>query len=176
MPDNSDAWDDPSDLGHDYDEDDFPARVWNLLVLINPGDEETALRQFDAWRDTASEPGDEAWLESLRDVVDWTSGFHVAQDDPATLMTAVDELVARWNLRIDWGGDADDEDFLADNDAGSLLATAYDQLRTHGYTLWTLYTGDDTATGWMTLSRDDEGLLALCGLLGVDVRQASEFG
>ena len=38
MPDNSDYFDFEEDA-HDFDEDDFEARVWNLLVLINPGDE-----------------------------------------------------------------------------------------------------------------------------------------
>ena len=40
----------------DIDLDDAEALVWNLLTLINPGDEETALRQFAAYRDVAGEP------------------------------------------------------------------------------------------------------------------------
>ena len=43
MPDNSDYFDFEEDV-HDFDEDGFEARVWNLLVLINPGDEELALK------------------------------------------------------------------------------------------------------------------------------------
>ena len=37
------AFDDEDDM----DLDDTEALVWNLLVLINPGDEETALRRDD---------------------------------------------------------------------------------------------------------------------------------
>ena len=47
------AFDDEDDM----DLDDTEALVWNLLVLINPGDEETALRQFAAYRDATGEAG-----------------------------------------------------------------------------------------------------------------------
>ena len=40
MPDNSDYFDFEEDI-HDFDEEGFEARVWNLLVLINPGDGDT---------------------------------------------------------------------------------------------------------------------------------------
>src|SRR6185437_8304429 len=56
MPDNSDYFDFEEDA-HDFDEDDFEARVWNLLVLINPGDEELALQQFNRWREHLYEDG-----------------------------------------------------------------------------------------------------------------------
>ena len=37
------------EAGADADEDDTPeALVWQLLLLINPGDEEAALQQFAA--------------------------------------------------------------------------------------------------------------------------------
>ena len=39
MPDNSDYFD-HDDSMPDFEEDDFQARVWHLLVLINPGDED----------------------------------------------------------------------------------------------------------------------------------------
>ena len=65
MPDNSADYEDSDELQPDFDEDDHPARVWNLLWLINPGDEDAALQQFDAWRearagneeDATDEPG-----------------------------------------------------------------------------------------------------------------------
>ena len=47
MPDNTADYEDDADR-LDLDEADTPeALAWNLLVLINPGDEDTALRQFD---------------------------------------------------------------------------------------------------------------------------------
>ena len=38
MPDNSADYEDSDELQPTFDEDDHPARVWNLLWLINPGD------------------------------------------------------------------------------------------------------------------------------------------
>ncbi len=72
MPDNSADYEDFEDPHGDFDEDDFPARVWNLLLLINPGDEEGALRQFDAWREAmgGEEGGDgDAWLWTLKEAI-----------------------------------------------------------------------------------------------------------
>ncbi|WP_068817204.1 DUF6630 family protein, partial [Xanthomonas translucens] len=117
MPDNSADYEDPDDLSGDADDDDPDTQqglIWNLLLLINPGDDETALRQFNAYREVAGEvesDGD-GWLWTLKDAIDWTSGFYVDGGDTVALIGAIDELAARWNLRIDWGGDLDDEDFL----------------------------------------------------------------
>ncbi|MCW4454439.1 hypothetical protein OK348_06485 [Flavobacterium sp. MXW15] len=177
MPDNSADYEEFEDLPPEFDVDDHPARVWNLLLLINPGDEESALRQFDAWREVVGEAGgegDDRWLWALKDAIDWQAGFHVPGDDAEALVSAIDELAARWNLRIDWGGDLDDEDFADHVDVPVLLATAYDRLREHGYSLWTWDTGDDTRAGWIALSRDDEAMLALSSLLEVEVRPGSD--
>jgi hypothetical protein len=35
----------------------------------------------------------------------------VERDDLESLQSAVNELSARFNLQLDWGGDLDDEDF-----------------------------------------------------------------
>ena len=69
MPDNSDYFDFEEDV-QDFDEADFEARVWNLLVLINPGDDEQALQQFNRWREQLAEQGqpleaDSDWLPAL---------------------------------------------------------------------------------------------------------------
>lgn len=68
MPDNSDYFDFEEDI-HDFDEEGFEARVWNLLVLINPGDEELALQQFNRWREHLSEDGQPLEADS-----DWLAG------------------------------------------------------------------------------------------------------
>lgn len=177
MPDNSADYEEDEGLLADFDQDDAAARVWNLLWLINPGDEEAALRQYDALREVLGgevEPDDGDWLEALREVIDWQSGFCVGADDTEGLVTAIDELAARWNLRIDWGGDFDDEEFSEDLDVPTLLSTAHDRLREYGYTLWCWNAGDGLHAGWMALSRDDEAMLALCSLLGVEVRPGSD--
>ena len=87
---------------------------------------------------------------------------------------ALDEMAARWNLNIAWGGDFDDEDFTDDLDVPMLMTTAHDRLREHGYTVWNWNTGGDAYAGWVALSRDDEAMLALCSLLGVEVRPGSD--
>jgi hypothetical protein len=178
MPDNSADYQDYEDPSQDFDEDDHSARVWNLLLLINPGDEEGALRQFDVWREAMNgelERGDdEQWLWSLQHAIDWQSGYYVDCKDLESFVTAVDELAARWNLRIDWGGDLDDEEFVEAVDVPALMTTAFDRLREHGYSLWNWNTGEDAYAGWIALSRDDEAMLALTSLLGVEARLGNE--
>ena len=177
MPDNSADYEDFEDLPPEFDVDDHPARVWNLLLLINPGDEESALRQFDSLREQLGgevSADDERWLWALKDAIDWQAGFFVDADDIDAFISAIDELAARWNLRIDWGGDLDDEDFVQELDVQALMAVAHDRLREHGYTLWTWNTGNGCHAGWAALRRDDEAMLALCSLLDVEVRPASD--
>lgn len=178
MPDNSADYENDEGLLADFDEDDGAARVWNLLWLINPGDEDAALAQFDALRESLGDQVDpeagEDWLWALCEVIDWRAGFRVDWKDTASFVTAIEELAARWNLRIDWGGDLDDEEFAAELDVPALMSTAHDRLREHGYTLWNWNTGEDSYAGWMALSRDDEAMLALCSLLGVEVRPGSD--
>lgn len=171
------------DPGMDVDEDDTTeALVWQLLLLINPGDEETALQQFAAYREALAEAGDDddepVWL--LKDVIDWRSGFHVDAQDTQSLVDSVTELAARWNLCIDWGvEDPTDAEFLAATDVPALMATAYDRLREYHYTLWTWNAaggadGGEAHAGWITLSRDDEAMQAVAAALGIELRAGSD--
>jgi hypothetical protein len=172
------------DADIDPDADDTPeALVWQLLLLINPGDEESALQQFSEYRDALAETDpDEAepvWL--LKDVIDWKAGFYVDGTDAVSFIDTITELAARWNLRIDWGvEDASDEDFLADADVPSLMAVAYDRLREYGYSLWTWNaangpSGDeDMQAGWITLSSDDEAMQELAHALNIELRPGSD--
>ncbi|WP_234446488.1 hypothetical protein [Luteimonas sp. MC1750] len=153
------------------------ALVWQLLLLINPGDEDTAMRQFGAWQDaTADAREDEVepvWL--LKDIIDWTSGFQIHDDDAAAFVESITELVARWNLELDWGvEDPTDDEFLDAARTPDLLHVAYDALRSYGYTLWIWETGTDTVAGWITLSRDDEALRAIAPALGIELRTAAQ--
>lgn len=176
-----DDFEDADDIGYDAEEDDIDtddveALVWNLLLLINPGDEETALRQFALYRDAIAQGDADAeepqW--ALKDAIDWTSGFYVDWKDTETFVDVINELVKRWNLDIDWGGDISDEEFLDRTDVPTLMAVAYDRLREHGYSLWTWDTGSDSHAGWIALSRDDEGMQQLCQILGIEVRPGSD--
>jgi hypothetical protein len=173
-----------ADTGIDPDGDDTPeALVWQLLLLINPGDEESALQQFSEYRDALAETDpDEAepvWL--LKDVIDWKAGFYVDGTDAVSFIDTITELAARWNLRIDWGvEDASDEDFLADADVPSLMAVAYERLREYGYSLWTWNTAngpsgdEDMQAGWITLSSDDEAMQELAHALDIELRPGSD--
>jgi hypothetical protein len=151
------------------------ALVWQLLLLINPGDEETALRQFSHYREAAAD-ADEAdepvWV--LKDSIDWTSGFYVDWKDNESFIDSVTELVRRWNLDIDWGGDPTEEEFLDNTDIPALMSTAYDRLREHGYTLWTWDTGSDSYGGWITHSRDDEAMRLVATALDIELRPGSD--
>jgi hypothetical protein len=169
------------DSEHDHDEnesadDSVEACVWQLLLLINPGDEEMALQQFADYRDAAghADENEAEPIEIIRRVIDWRSGFHVDAQDTRALVQAIDELSSRWNISIDWGGDPDDDDFHVDIDAASLYAIAYDRLLEHGYTLWAWETDDDSQAGWVTLKRDNELLRELATSLSINVRLGSE--
>ncbi|GGJ97260.1 DUF6630 family protein [Luteimonas terricola] len=147
--------------------------VWQLLLLVNPGDEETALQQFAAYQDATADAGEDefepAWV--LKDIIDWKSGFQVHDDDAAALVESITELVARWNLDLDWGvEDPTDDEFLADASIPALLQVAYDALRAYGYTLWIWDTGTATTAGWITLSRDNEAMGAIAPALGIKLR------
>ncbi|MEO6365221.1 MAG: hypothetical protein ABIO38_04125 [Luteimonas sp.] len=152
------------------------ALVWQWLLLVNPGDEETALRQFTAYRELAEgDDAAEARVGDVIDVIDWTSGFHVDAGDAAGLIDSLQQLAARWNLRIDWGvEDPDDDDFLDNADVPALLSTAHDRLREYGYMLWAFTTSDDTFAGWITLTQDDDAMRLLASELHIEVRPASE--
>lgn len=159
------------------------ALVWQLLLLINPGDEESALQQFAEYRDALEtadpEEVDVAWM--LKDVIDWKAGFFVATDDAVSFIDTITELAARWSLVIDWGvEDASDEDFLAEADVPSLMTVAYDRLREYGYSLWTWNAANGPSgegginAGWITLSSDDEGMQEVAHELGIELRPASD--
>lgn len=177
-PDDDFEFDDyPQDADdEEIDTGDQEALVWNLLSLINPGDEESALRQFSLWRDgMGAAGGDESqWLPVLSEAIDWSAGFHVDWKDTESLVDSIGQLASRWNIDIDWGGDTSDDDFLDGVDVPALMAVAYDRLREHGYTLWNWNTDGDAYAGWIALSRDDEAMQQLCMALGVEIRPASD--
>jgi hypothetical protein len=170
-----DEYDPDDNFAHAFDADAdideeaaLEALVWQLLLLINPDDEDAALQQFRGFRDALADRGDETDAQDLlRDAIDWKAGFFVAEDDPQALVECLDELAARFNLRIDWD---EDEDALAEAEVPVLINTAFDRLREHHYTLWTWETGSGHHGGWITRQRDDEALRLVAGALGFHVR------
>lgn len=151
------------------------ALVWQLLLAINPGDEDAALQQFSAFQEAlgGDAPDDADVASLLRDVTDWRSGFHVEEADTGTLVDCLTQLAARFNLEIDWDvEDPTDADWLDGATTTALLETAYDQLRLDGYTLWTWDTGTSTVAGWMTLTGDNEAIRVLAPALGIEARPA----
>lgn len=157
----------------DADADDaLETLVWQLLLLVNPGDEDTAMQQFAAWQERFADLGDAGdAVDAVTAVIDWRSGFRIDDADPAGLVEVLDELAARWNLRIDWGvEDAGDADFLAGTDVPALIGIAFDRLREHHYTLWTWETDAGQHAGWITVSRDDDAMRVIAPALGIPLR------
>ena len=174
-----DEFDPDDNFGHAFGDDAdideeaaLEAVAWQWLLLVNPGDEDAALQQFAAFREALADAGGGAEpIALLRDAIDWKAGFFVADDDPHGLVDALDELAARFGLRIDW--DLGDDDELDDADTAGLVNTAFDRLREHHYTLWTWETGSDHHGGWITRQRDDEALRLVAGALGFHVRSGA---
>jgi hypothetical protein len=172
-------FEDDFDAEHEFDpldEDSVEAKVWQWLLLINPGDEETALLQFTDYREAVADVSadDIEPMAVIGRVTDWRSGFIVDTNDMRSLIQAIDELSSRWNLSIDWNGDPDDDEFFDDLDSAALFSIAYDGLAEHGYTLWAWETGDDNYAGFMTLTRDAEPLRELATSLGVNLSLGSQ--
>ena len=173
--------DDDYDTEHDFDDlddDSVESQVWQLLRLINPGDDELALQQFADYREAVAgvDADDAVPVETIGRVIDWRSGFIVDAHDLRSLVQAIDELATRWNLQIDWNGDPDDDEFFDDIDAAGLFGIAYDRLAEFGYTLWAWETESDSHAGWMTLTRDAEPMRELATVLGINLRLGSEVG
>ena len=167
---------DAADEFDDIEDASVETLVWQLLQLINPGDEETALQQFDDYRETVAPLAEGTYepVEVVAHVIDWRSGFRIDASDSRALVQAIDELCARWNLSIDWNGDTTDDEFFEDMDGASLLATAYDRLAESGYTLWAWETDDASHAGWITLTHDAEPMRELATALGINLRLGSE--
>ncbi|MDI1254172.1 hypothetical protein [Thermomonas sp.] len=171
---------------HEYDPDDnfdhaFHAQVglddeaalevvaWQFLMLVNPDDEDAAQEQFANFRQALEDQGESADpVALLREAIDWKAGFCVHEDDAQALMEAVDELVSRWQLRIEWGLDDDESDEV--QDPADLLHSAYTQLRARHYSLWTVETGEYQLAGWIIRERDEEAMQLVAGALGMHAR------
>ena len=171
-PDSADG-----DLGEDEDLS-YERLLWQLLLLINPGDEEAAREQFHAWQEMQPDGvQDEAdALAALRQAIDWKAGFLVEADDVAGFIECVDELAARFGLQLDW----DDADEAPEqHDVAELIGRAHAQLREHGYTLWTWGVHgaprEDLFAGWITLRSEAEALEIVAPALGIDLRPGSAF-
>jgi hypothetical protein len=155
----------------------YESLLWQLLLLINPGDEESAREQFHAWEELqpAGAQDESEALAALRQAIDWRAGFTVEADDPGGLIECVDELAARFGLVLEW----QDDDAAEPEDVPALLGRAYEQLREHGYSLWTWGVHgaprEDLFAGWITLRSEDEALEIVAPALGIELRPGSRF-
>ncbi|QWT21033.1 hypothetical protein KPL74_03235 [Bacillus sp. NP157] len=175
MSDYDDDYEYEREHGDDDEEDSVESQVWHLLLLINPGDEDAALQQFTAYRDAVEQEGEDDPLRIVTQVTDWRSAFEVEADDTRALVEAINELVVRWNLQIDWGGDPDEDEFHDDIDGPEIFSRAYDALNERGYTLWSREADEDDAyAGWITSSRDDEQMRVLATALGINLRLGNQ--
>lgn len=153
-------------------EGDLEVLAWQWLLRINPGDEESATQQFQAYRETLGDDDDsEAVLAALEAATEWRSSFRVAEDERTTLIDAIETLAERFRVEIDWGvEDPTDAAALEQASTSALIEAAYDQLRVAGYTLWTWDTGDDTVAGVLAPRDDDEAMRVIGNALGLDLR------
>ncbi|MFC7420595.1 hypothetical protein ACFQNF_12000 [Iodobacter arcticus] len=153
------------------------ASVKRLLELINLDDRAAVEAQWlafeeelDAQSDDESDDETELiWI--IKDVIDWESGFFVDWKDTESFISCIETLVERVDISIDWGvDDPDDDEFLDNTSVPDLMEAAFEQLRTHGYTLWNWATDGDCYGGWIAKSADDEEMLSISEALGVEFR------
>jgi hypothetical protein len=151
--------------------------VKRLFELINLDDLAAVEAQWAAFEEEVanlddSEDDDETeviWI--IKDVIDWESGFFVDWKDTESFIASLDALAERVDISIDWGvEDTDDDDFLDNTSVPDLMETAYEQLRSQGYTLWNWATDGDCYGGWLAKSSDDEEMLSLSEELGMEFR------
>src|SRR3546814_958524 len=81
------------------DEASTEALVWQLLLVINPGDEDAALQQFGAFQEAldGGDAGDVDAVWLLKDVIDWQSGSHIEETEPGELIMSGKSAEARVN-------------------------------------------------------------------------------
>lgn len=162
--------------------DELPVK--RFFELINLGNSTAAEAQNIAFEDEIAdlgetdETGDESDDESeiiwvIKDVIDWESGFFVDWKDAESFISSIETLADRVDISLDWGvDDTDDDDFLEKTSVPDLMVSAYEQLQTHGYTLWNWDTAADCYGGWITRSTDDEEMLNIAEALGIKIRTA----
>lgn len=165
------------DFEEEEDRTDVDVMVWQLLLLINPGDEESALQQFGEYQELTGDLDEESLqpMPYVAQAIDWRAGFQLDADDTRALVQAINELTARFNLHIDWQGDADEDEFHQEQDAATLFAIAYDRLAEAGYTLWSWEAEPGTVAGWLTQTRDNEAMREIATVLQINLRLGSDL-
>lgn len=160
------------DSEDDADRVDADTMVWQLLLLINPGDEESALQQLGDYQELSADLDEESLqaMPFVAQAIDWRAGFQLDENDTSALVQVIDELTARFNLSIDWLGDADEDEFHQQQDAATLFGIAYDRLAEAGYTLWSWEAEPGTVAGWITLTDDSEAMREIATVLQINLR------
>ncbi|MEJ8849954.1 DUF6630 family protein [Variovorax rhizosphaerae] len=150
------------------------AAVEELIVLVNPTGE-SAARQLAAFREalpalSADQRNDgDRLIWTLKDIVEWETGFFVDWKDTESFVQCMDVLCAGWNATIDWGEPdaAEDKDFPERVDLPGLLQIAFTALAAQGLTLWSWDTQGDAYGGWIARSASDGKMLDVSSRLEV---------
>lgn len=156
-----------------------------FFELINFNDSQSGQRQFaefctevvrkaDVYGEQP-EDLDAVWI--INDIIVGRSGFYVGWKDTESFIDTLESVCEQRDvdIEINWGmDDPDDEDFFDTVSVPELMEIATRQLAREGLTLWNWDTGGDAYGGWLTRTEDDEEMLALAELLGVDIRRGDQ--
>lgn len=156
-----------------------------FFELINFNDIQTAQRQFaefctevvrkaDVYGEQP-EDLDAIWI--INDVITGRSGFFVDWKDTESFIDSLQCICEQRDIdiEINWGmEDPDDEDFFDTVSVPELMEIAYRQLTIEGITLWNWATGSDTYGGWLARMEDDEEMLTLADMLGVEIHRGDQ--
>lgn len=167
---------------HNQDIEYWAEQARHLLELINPVDPERAEAQHETFlSELAVKDEDEldstvALMHTLQEVIVGEASFQASWRGKVELIEALEALLPEPELRIDWGGDSEDEDFLAAVTVPQLLRRAFLSLQDAGYTLWCWNSESDSYVGWISRSVDETQLVEVYYGLGLDVRLAEDLG
>lgn len=156
-----------------------------FFELINFNDTQAAQRQFaefctevvrkaDVYGEQP-EDLDAIWI--INDIIAGRSGFFVDWKDTESFIDSLQSICEQRDIEIEinWGmEDPDDEDFFDTVSVPELMEVAYRQLIREEITLWNWDTGSDTYGGWLTRTEDDEEMLTLADMLGVEIRRGDQ--
>lgn len=163
-------------------DEDLQDAIERFFALVNFHDTALTGRQVARFAEALSDAGIEdeeidadELAQLLREVMDWESGFHVDPNDSGAFIGCMNQLCERIDVNVDWGtDDPEDETFLEETTVPELMEIAHEQLRVLGYTLWNWDTGGAAYAGWLTRSEDDEDMLDIAQILGLEIRPGEQ--
>lgn len=151
----------------------IPEAIERLIAVLS-AQATLAQAHRSAYAEAADEDS-EAALWTLKEAIDWQSGFFVDWKDSESFVQCLQQLAQAWGASLSFGvEDALDEDFLDEHDVPELMQRAHAELAAQGLTLWNWDTEGDCYAGWITRS-DSAATVQQCSeQLGVEIREGSE--